>query len=411
MDFDLRSAYSVRVFWKADYVPSTVMCYPLGRPDQVIAAQCVDREAAVVVVNLSPSTTYHVTVKSARDTSADLNGQFVTMSAANPCLHNLYSSIRTTDGIYDTTRFEKELHDVFLENFSGVVSPGDRILAKVDVNGLSQHVLTVAATEGSDLEVDVDAQANVFLPFCSKHKDKDTEDIQTVVLKTTGEDATLVYDGHTNSVAYGGDAYSTGDKFQLFNRTVTVADGSIVLLFADTVAKSWPFDATKALSVVGSAGSHFMKNITCNVHNLVGQKTDGTTGSTYNSAWIHNTDDSSTLEVSRMVHELDEESANGTLSLGVLYTDSSSQQFIEPALSLQATSCTISSQNDAEQTTSATFESRGLTFDTDDAAIYFGSSQSFRIKFSSGTPSVLQIQSYDDNTSSYITRQEFTDSS
>ena len=331
------------------------------------------------------------------------------MPATNPCLHNLYSSIRTADNIYDTTKFEKELHDVFLENFSSVVSPGDRILAKVEVNGISQNVLTVAATEDTDLEVDT--QANVFLPFCSKHKDTDVDDIQTVVLKTTNDDATLVYDGHANSLAYGGDAYSIGDKFQLFNKTVTVADGSIVLLFSDTVAKSWPFDATKALSVVGSAGSHYMKNNTCNFQNLVGQKTDGTTGSTYNSAWIHNTDDSSTVEVSRMVHELDEASANGTLSLGVLYTDSSNQQFIEPSLSLQATSCTISSQNDAEQTTSATFESKGLSFDTDDAAIYFGSSQRFRIRFSSGTPSVLQIQSFDDSTSSYITRQEFTDSS
>ncbi|ACH46817.1 unknown [Feldmannia species virus] len=405
MDFDLVSAFSARIFWKADFTAASVHCVASGSA-KPIAAQCSNDEAAVVVVNLEPGTTYAVSVRSAETKSPDLYGSFTTKSSENPELSALYSSIRTPEGIFDTTRFDTKLHDIFVENFSSIVSPGDRILAKVVVNGAPQEVMTVAASgEGSSF--DVDAESNIFLPF---HRKTGEALVQTVTLRhPTSADATLVYDSSTDNLAYGGDHYGVGDKFELFNRTVTVADGSIVLLFSDTVAKTWPFDASKALSVVGSAGSHFMKNITCNTHNLVGQKIDGETGSTYNSAWIHNTDDSSTLEVSRMVHEVDEDSANATLSLGVLHTDSSNQKFIEPALSLQATATTISAQNDDEQTTSATFQSTGLSFDTDDAAIYFGSSQNFRIKFSSGTPSVLQIQSFDDASDSYITRQEFTD--
>ncbi|AAR26931.1 FirrV-1-B56 [Feldmannia irregularis virus a] len=410
MDFDLVSAYSVRVFWKSDYHPSVVYCYPDNHPDQVIAAQCVEHEAAIVIVNLHADTTYHVSLESTAPESQRLTGHFVTCPKDQPCLANLYASIRRPDGVYDTTSFEKELHDVFLQHFSTIVSPGDRIFAKVEVNGVSQNVMAIAATEGVELEIDAAPDTNVFLPF---FPGDNSEAVQTVTLKNKNHESleTLVYDAHTDKLAYGGDAYSVGDKFQMFNKTVTVADGSIVLLFSDTVAKTWPFDASKALAVVGSAGSHFMKNITCNVQNLVGQKTTGESGSTYSSAWVTNADDSNTLEVSRMVHELDDTSTTGTLSLGVLYTDSSNQQFIEPALALQATSTTISAQNDAEQTTSATFESKGLSFDTDDAAIYFGSSQRFRIKFSDGTPSALQIQSFDDTTSSYITRQEVTDSS
>lgn len=402
MDFDLISAYSVRVYWKAEFKASFV---EFQGSTSSKSAKCEEGDAAFVIVNLEPSSTYDVRV-------LDKEGNFIansftTKDSSSPCLQNLYEGIRRPDGVYDTTRFEKNVHDVFLENFSQIVNSGDTILASVTVNGVPQHVETVAVRDGSSVKVGTSETQNYFLPFSSDNKSK----LQTVTLQHDTQDATLAYDRNENEFGYGGDMYGVGDKFELFGKMVTVADGSIVLLFSDTVAKVWPFDSSKALSVVGAAGSHFMRNLTTNVLNMVGEKVDGEKGSTYNSTWVHNTTDSTTQEVSRMVHELDETSENATISIGVLHTDASSNQFIEPTLAMRYDATVISAQDAADSTASATFESTGLSFDTDQASIYFGSSKNFRIKFSDGDggPSVLQIQSYDSGSGDYVTRQEFSD--
>lgn len=402
MDFDLVSAYSVRAYWKADFKAAFVEC----RGDTYFnSAKCEDGDAAFVIVNLEPSSTYTVRV-------TDKEGNFLSKSFStngenNPDLHNLYTGIRRPDGVYDTTRFEKKVHDVFLENFSQIVNSGDTILASVSVNGVPQEVETVAVRDGSSMKVEVDNQKNLFLPFSADNKSS----LQTVTLKQDVHDVTLAYDRACNEFGYGGDMYGVGDKFELFGKMVTVADGSIVLIFSDTVAKVWPFDASRALHTVGQAGSHFMRNITTNVLNMVGEKVDGEKGSTYNSTWVHNTTDSTTQEVSRMVHELDETSENATISIGVLHTDALANQFIEPTLAMRYDATVISAQDASDATASATFQSTGLSFDSDAAAIYFGASQTFRIKFKDGTPSVLQIQSFDSGAGDYVTRQEFTDSS
>jgi len=404
MDFDLISAYSVRAYWKGEFKAAFVEC----RGDTYSnSAKCQDGDAAFVIVNLEPSTTYSVRVSDA-ERFETLESTFTTNDKENPNLANLYEGIRRPDGVYDTTRFEKNVHDVFLENFSQIVGNGDTILASVTVNGVPQDVETVAVREGSPMKLE--NQKNLFLPFSTDNKSA----LQTVTLQHTEtgkqqEDVTLAYDRAENEFGYGGDMYGVGDKFELFGKMVTVADGSIVLLFSDTVAKAWPFDSTKALAVVGSAGSHFMRNITASVMNIVGEKADGEKGSTYNSAWVHNTTDSTTQEVSRMVHEVDETTENATISIGVLHTDGNSNQFIEPTLAMRYDATVISAQDAADATASATFESTGLSFDTDAAAIYFGAAKNFRIQFSDGTPSVLQIQSYDSGLLDYVTRQEFSD--
>ena len=408
MDFDLISAYSVRVFWKAEFEAAFVAFRGDTSSAFSESAKCQEGDTALVIVNLEPSSTYHVRVSN-KDGSETLANSFTTNDTSSPSLDNLYRGIRRPDGVYDTTRFEKNVHDVFLENFSEVVNSGDVILARVTVNGVPQEIETVAVRDGSSMNVaTIEDHKNLFLPFSADNRNY----LQTVTLQHNDkEDVTLAYDREENQFGYGGDMYGVGDKFELFGQMVTVADGSIVLLFSDTVAKAWPFDSSKALSVVGAAGSHFMRNITTSVLNLVGEKADGEKGSTYNSAWIHNTTDSSTQEVSRMVHELDETSENATLSIGVLHTDVNSNQFIETTLAMKYDATVISSQDASDVTASATFQSTGLSFDTDAAAIYFGAAKNFRMQFSDGTPPVLQIQSLDSGSGEYVTRQEFSDAS
>ena len=393
MEFDLVSAYSVRVSWGSDFDANVVECRGIS------SARCDKDDAAVVLVNLQPSNTYSIRICS--ESGEYVTKDVTTSDCETPCFENLYESIRNADGVYDTTIFEKELHDIFLENFSQIVNDGDKILANVKVNGAQQKVETVAVRDGSTMKVETNS--NVFLPFSIDSQSK----LQTVTLSKDMDNATLAYDPRENMFGYCGDMYSVGDKFEMFGKMVTVADGSIVLLFSDTVQKEWPFLGTKALAVVGEAGSHFMKNITANVSNLMCNKADGETASTYNSAWVHNTTDSTTNEITRMVHTIDETTEDATISIGVLHTDVSLNKFIEPTLSMSYNQTHISAQDASDATASATFTSNGLQFDTNAAAIYFGASQEFRIMYDS-TNALLLIQSYDATLLDYVNKAEYS---
>ena len=270
------------------------------------------------------------------------------------------------------------------------------------VNGAQQKVETVAVRDGSTMTVETDS--NVFLPFSVDSQNR----LQTVTLANDMDNATLAYDPRENMFGYCGDMYSVGDKFEMFGKMVTVADGSIVLLFSDTVQKDWPFTgASYALPVLGAAGSHFMKNITANVSNLVCEKLTGETGSTYNSAWVHDTTAGTMDEITRMVHTIDETTEDATISIGVLHTDASLNKFIEPIIQGTYDSTTISAQDAADATASATFTSNGLQFDTNAAAIYFGASQEFRIMYDS-TNALLLIQSYDQTLLDYVNKAEYS---
>lgn len=397
MQFDLVSGYSARASWPKELRVVIVECYAKGFHT---VSKCEDNEHSVVVVNLSPATTYTLQLTLADNTIE--RGVFETCPANAACLANLYESTRREDGVYDTTKFNKATHDAFLEQFSEVVKPGDKILAPVSLRGSKKDILTTAVTDGTTLEIVDDS--SLFLPFSQTH-----DNVQTVTLRRGAEESTVVYDASCNSVCHHGVTYGIGDNMSIFGKTVTVGDGSIVLVFSDVVARVFPFAAAQALSVVGTLGSQFMKHQVSNTASLVASKTTGATGDTSSSCWVHDTDLSTTDEITRFVHSVDEASNFATVSMGVLHTDASANKFIEPTLQLSSTSTTISAQDASDTTRSALFESTGLSFDSNDSAVYFGAAKQFRIKFSDGSPSFLQVQS-SDGAGGYITKTEFSDS-
>jgi hypothetical protein len=82
---------------------------------------------------------------------------------------------------------------------------------------------------------------------------------------------------------------------------------------------------------------------------------------------------------------------------------------MEPVIESSYTS-TIVTATDATKAVKATVATDGLSFNHDDACIYFGSSKNFRIKFIDGSPATLVIQAYSSALSDYVTKLEFSDS-
>ncbi|CBN80354.1 EsV-1-50 [Ectocarpus siliculosus] len=420
LQFELKSAFSVKISWDSFNESDT---YTVQWTQSSVQKKTTVSSSAIALVNLEPDTSYDVRVTSA-SSSTVLSDGFQTWSLEDPHLENLYTSVRLEDGTYDATQFDKSVHDVFLKYFNNIVQNGDTIYASVILKGAPKNIETRAVTEGST--TDVAGDQNLFLPFS---KDSGSAQIVTLsnsvpiedveatsvsdvaVAQDLGGAVELLYTPESDTFTIGNNVYGVGDKFNLFGKMVTVADGSIVLVFEDTVAKVYPFTTTTASNVVGTLGSQFAKNYTCNVMNVVGSKTTGASGETYSSSWVYDTAADTIAEATRIVHTIDEDSANGTISIGVRHTDANSNTFIEPVVACASGSTTISAQDDSDNTVSTTIDPTGISFDTDDACIYFGAAQKFRIIFRDGTPSTLAIESYDADSGTYMTRSEFSDSS
>lgn len=410
MQFQLTSAFSTRVSWEP--VEGTQTFSVQWRQGDILKeTKC--EGASILLLNLDPDTSYDVRVVSVGDDKTQVQGSFKTFTESEPHLENLYQSVKLADGTYDATQFDKKAHDVFLKYFNEVVQDGDTIYTSVVLKGASKNIETQAVVEGST--VDVSGNKNLFLPFTTDSTNKNqVVTLQNNVKKDSTSDSTyaskvqLTYTPLEDSFVLGDRVLKVGDRFELFGRAVTVADGSIVLVFEDTVQLVYPFDTTTASNVTTSAGSQFVKNSTCNVINIVGTRTTGNSGSTYQSGWLYDSTADTIAEATRIVHSIDDNGETGGISIGVLHTDGNSNTFIEPCIQCAPTSTTISAQNASDQTVSATINSTGLSFDSSDAAIYFGASQEFRIIFAN---SVLSIQSYDSVSDSYISRADFSDGS
>ncbi len=412
MEFKLTSAFSTRVSWEPVEGAGS---YSLQWRQGGVVKEAKCEETNIILLNLDPDTLYDVRVSSGTKDKEEVFGSFKTHTEGEPHLDNLYESVKLADGTYDATQFEKKAHDVFLRYFNDVVRNGDTIYTTVVLKGASKNIQTQAVLEGST--VSVSGEENLFLPFTT---DSDSMNqvvtLENKVGKSTDDEdvnnyapsVNLTYTPANDSFVLGDRVFRVGDRFELFGRAVTVADGSIVLVFEDTVQLVYPFAIGSASNVTTSAGSQFVKNSTCNVINIIGTRTTGNAGSTYQSGWIYDSSADTISEATRIVHSIDDNGETGSMSIGTLHTDGSGNAFIEPSLQLAPTSTTISVQNASDQTVSATFNEAGLSFDNAAAAIYFGSSQEFRIIFNDG---VLSFQSYDSGSASYVSRLDLGDGS
>ncbi len=463
MKFHLISAFSARVSWEAGRSEAEAarpaeeeeeeeveekkkkkktFSVQWRQGDLVKETRCEGTD--VLLLNLEPGTSYEVRVlllegPPSSPAAVVSRGSFDTAPVDAPRLENLYESVRLADGTYDATQFDKEAHDVFLRYFSDVVKDGDTIFTSVVLKGAAKNIETKAVVEGST--VPVSGRQNLFLPFTTDSANKS----QVVTLENRvravdererereresgreeeedGDSAPararayaprvqLTYTPADDSFVLGDRVLRVGDRFELFGRAVTVADGSIVLVFEDTVQLTYPFGIDTALRVTTTAGSQFSKNATVNVLNVVGTRTTGNAGSTIQSGWLYDSAADTIAEATRIVHTIDENGETGGMSIGVLHTDGASQAFIEPSLQLAPTSTTISVQNDSDQTVSATLNASGLSWDNENCAIYFGASQTFRIiLLDEATAPILSIQSLDPVSGEYVSRAQFGDGS
>lgn len=106
-------------------------------------------------------------------------------------------------------------------------------------------------------------------------------------------------------------------------------------------------------------------------------------------------------EATRLEHAFDEGTNSGRYKKSCLRSDGEYAPTIATAVESSPEETTISTDD-----TSATL-SQGLSFDSDEASIYFGVSKTFRIRFLSDDPKRLVFQYLEPSTSEYVTKLSF----
>lgn len=113
-------------------------------------------------------------------------------------------------------------------------------------------------------------------------------------------------------------------------------------------------------------------------------------------AYVNDATDGTLTECSRINNE--ENAGVGQFSIGVLSTSDTVQTLLKTFKS-EPTATAISNAY-----TTATFGERGLSFDSDNCAIYFGRDKTFRIMLNQGDPARLVFQCLDEATGEYVTK-------
>lgn len=109
-------------------------------------------------------------------------------------------------------------------------------------------------------------------------------------------------------------------------------------------------------------------------------------------------------EFSRVTYGTDSSRENGVISFHTLSTDSTTSTKTLPiTINTEAEKTQITSVVDDNQIT-ATFGIDGLSFDSDNASIMFGSERTFRIKYEPSTPARLLFQYYNTVSGEYETK-------
>lgn len=342
------------------------------------------------VLNTSPGETFSVRVESS-------SGVFV-MEVTTPWVDRVsmgkfYRSRKRSSDEYDLEGVEEGTVKYLRKN--GILKSGHRV--RVTPKNSSHSRLTSVVVSGDTVPL-VKGNNMYVIP------DFSVEDSQFICLEDdTSVSHVIEFDKSESFVKYRDRVYPHGSNFLVQSRAVSVVQGSIILEISADVPFDFPGGDSTALQTVTS-GDLVIRDVVMRSSSQVVEKVVDDTTYGKNSFFVYNSSDGTTTECTRFSHGLNAAGDTGSVTVGLLYTDSDSNTSIVNAFTTTPSCTTITSRDDTE-TVTATFNSAGLSFDSDNGNIYFGADKDFRIHFAEESgldPAMLQIQSL--SNSEYVTR-------
>lgn len=355
------------------------------------------------ILNAEPVTKYNINV------SSETSNKFVNINVQTPKMDE--SNMRL---FYKSRKKSGDFYDLVGVNSETVKYLRTKNLLK---SGHKIHITPTDSKESTEASVVVSGDTvklskgeNMYV-IPDFYSDSD----QFICLEDDKRESSHVieFDKSESYVKYLDKVYPHGSKFHVNAQLISVVSGSIILVVTEDADPALFPGGDAFASQILTSGDLVIRDLIMRSSQQVTEKVSG--GVTYgkNSFFVHDPTAGTTKEVSRISHGLDDAGEIGSVSIDLLYTDSLSAESIVNTIVTQATSTAVTSRVDAE-TTTTTFDSGGLSFDNDNAAIYFGADKDFRIQYTdvSGLdPAMLKIESYSTTESDYVTRFLITNQS
>lgn len=338
------------------------------------------------VLNATPGQTSAVKVKS------ELSSKYATVEVETPpmtveFMRKFYASRKTDHGIFDLEGVKNETI-VYLRKNS-ILKSGQEVKVSQDEKSITMSVVvsgdTIPLKTGRNMYVVPDFSVDVDQYICLEDESEFSHVIE--------------FDKSESYVKYKDGVYPHGTTFSVQTRRISVVEGSIILVVENDIA-DFPGGNSTALQVLTS-GDLVVRDLVMRCSSQVTEKVAGETTYGRNSFFMYNPDDGTTKECTRVSHGLNDAGDTGSMSIGVLY-----EEALMNTLSSDPTKTLISARvPETSEVVTATFNTDGLSFDSDNGNIYFGADKDFRIHFedmSGLDPAMLQIQSLSED--SYVTR-------
>lgn len=336
------------------------------------------------VLNIQPDTLYDITVKSETETYT-LQVQTPKMTFIE--MRKLYKSKRNENGIYDLS-FLKPSTIKFMRK-EGVLSSGDKINIKGELEKVQSIVYSANVVKAGET-CSAEGDCNIYVV-----PDFNVNEMQFFCVETKGVSHIIEFDRSESYVKYRDRVYPHNSQFRLENHAVSVAKGSIILvLYEDDDPLPFPGGVSGAEQVL-SSGDIVVKDLVIRSTSHVTEKLVGEPTYGLSSFFVYDSSDTSTLECSRISHGLNDTKTTGSIAVSVLYTNPSSVQSLVQTIGTTPSHTTFTSRTTDTDELTATFGTDGLSFDTNEGNIFFGSGKEFRIHYEPEAgldPSMLQIQ-------------------
>lgn len=156
----------------------------------------------------------------------------------------------------------------------------------------------------------------------------------------------------------------------------------IVLIFQDVTRKAFPHSTATASKAITTYGPVYAKDLVYSSSYMIANKSDNADGVASSYIFARKSD-SSVSEIARNVYTVNADMTATTYSLGCLRQDSNGNYLTDNVFEANAESMTVNSINSADSAllNKTLINYDGVAFSSDDASIYFGANQTFRIRF------------------------------
>ncbi len=302
---------------------------------------------------------------------------------------------RLRGGVIDLSRMDETDPSTrgFKEFLAENGETGDVLRVNVEISdrGFSTEARLV---KSGDTIQSTSGDNNLYLPFGYREGDQWVK----IQAGSGGRSETLRFDGDTETLVVGSDAYGFGESFVVGGRRVVLARGSVVVILEDSLPLAFPEDGIQE-EVTLDSGTVAMGVTVASAFLQVREKEE--VGDTSVSSHVLMLDPATDERL--VVTEIDK-SVDDSLTLGrCTWRTAGPDKSLVDTLDYDASGVRIHSVS-GTVLNSSRVDTTGLSFSSNDSSIFFGSSSQVRLAYSDDK---ILVQFRDGDTGEYVTKTQF----